>query len=104
MKTTCVLCFCAAIAAAADLPPKAAPGAIDPRVTQSNIKTTICKSGYTDEVRSVSESVKKQIYARDRKTPQVGVCCEIDHRLPLEVGGLNAPDNLWAEPDRKSVV
>jgi len=81
--------------------PKCTPGAIDPSVTQDNIDSTICVSGYTKTVRppvSVTEPQKfesMKSYGFDDSPSNY----EFDHLIPLELGG--APDdvrNLWAEP------
>jgi len=75
-------------------PPDSVTGATDPAVTQANIQSTICVSGYTATVRAVSESIKKQVLARDHATQP----SEVDHFVSLEIGGSNDPDkNLWAE-------
>ena len=73
------------------------PGAIDPRVTQSTIATTICVSGYTMGVRSVSEAEKNAVYAEYRTTNTPGAN-EVDHLVSLELGGSNDIANLWPEP------
>jgi hypothetical protein len=44
------------------------------------------------------ETVKARIYTRYRATRKPGVCCEVDHLIPLELGGSNAVTNLWPEP------
>ena len=78
-------------------PPATVTGDWSPAVTQANIKTTVCVSGYTATVRAVNESTKKAVLKRDGKT-QTG-CCEVDHFVSLELGGSNNPDkNLWAQP------
>jgi hypothetical protein len=74
------------------------PGAIDPAVTDANVQQTICKRGYTAKVRNVSEATKAAVYARDHRVKERGHCCEIDHAIPLELGGSNALENLWAQP------
>ena len=83
---------------------KATPGAIDPSVTQENLASTICVSGYTKTVRppaSYTTKLKKQQlasgynYLGDLSTKSY----EEDHLIPLEIGG--APRdvrNLWPEP------
>ena len=81
--------------------PKCTSGAIDPRVTQNNIDSTICVPGYTKTVRppvSVTEPLKlesmKSYGFSDSPSNY-----EYDHLIPLELGG--APDdvkNLWPEP------
>jgi hypothetical protein len=80
------------------------PGEIDTRVKQSNIHTTICKSGYTDTVRpsaKYTNKLKKQQiiqYGYADKNPQD---YEEDHLVSLELGGdPKDPRNLWPESPR----
>ena len=78
------------------------PGIADPRVTQDNIQTTICISGYTKTVRPSST------YTNALKTRQIReygytntnlADYEEDHLIPLELGGHPTdPKNLWPEP------
>lgn len=85
--------------------PKCTPGVADPSVTQDNIDSTICVSGYTKTVRppvSVTEPQKLEsmkAYGFDGSPSNY----EFDHLIPLGVGG--APDdmrNLWPEPHPSS--
>jgi hypothetical protein len=81
---------------------KLTPGATNPTVTQANIKTTICASGFTATIRPTSSyttALKKtqivQYGYSDTKTASY----EEDHLISLELGG--APkdaNNLWPEP------
>jgi hypothetical protein len=77
------------------------PGAIDPRVTQSDIQTTICRAGYTETVRpaeSITEPEKEASLAAYGDTLPLHYY-EYDHLIPLELGGApNDPRNLWPEP------
>lgn len=82
--------------------PKCTPGVADPRVTQDNLLTTICVSGYTTRVRPSSR------YTDALKTQQIQAYgyadtkladYEEDHLIPLEIGGdPTNPKNLWPEP------
>ncbi len=82
--------------------PKCTPGVADPRVTQENIQTTICVSGYSAKVRPSS------VYTRLLKQRQIAeygysdmnpADYEEDHLIPLELGGSPTdPKNLWPEP------
>lgn len=79
------------------------PGAINPAVTQADLATTVCKSGWTATVRppaSYTDALKRQqmpAYGFPAGTPSSSV--EEDHRVPLEVGGNPmSPLNLWPEP------
>ncbi len=81
--------------------PKCTEGAIDPAVTQDNIGSTICVSGYTKTVRppvSVTEPIKverMQAYGFTDFPSNY----ELDHLIPLELGGAPADiRNLWPEP------
>jgi hypothetical protein len=58
----------------------------------------LCAPGYTEGVRHVPEAVKVQVYALYGATETPGVCCEVDHLIPLELGGSNALKNLWPQP------
>lgn len=70
------------------------PGAIFPGIT----KATICVKGYTKTIRSVSVSLKKQIYADyGLSYPQPKNTYEADHLIPLELGGNNDIANLFPE-------
>jgi hypothetical protein len=93
--------FC--FAAQDSLPnPSTTPGVADPTVTQSNISTTICRSGYAAAVRppeEVSEAIKHRQLEKagipDERSPEY----EEDHLIPLELGGAAADEqNLWPQP------
>ena len=60
---------------------------------------TICVSGYSSSVRDVPLSEKKQVYAEYGVSyPQATGAYEVDHFIPLELGGSNDIKNLWLEP------
>lgn len=76
------------------------PGAIDPRVTQANIAETICAVGWTKTIRPPYRLMKsiKLRFMRSRKLSDDPSAYELDHLIPLELGG--CPDceaNLWLE-------
>ncbi len=79
--------------------PRCTPGAIDPAVTQADIASTICAPGYTTRVRppeSQTEAFKfGQAYPGYGLAP--GTQSELDHLVPLELGGANDAANLWPE-------
>ncbi len=78
------------------------PGAIDPLVTQADIGSTICASGYTAGIRppeSVTEPEKQASALAYGYTGPFSTA-EYDHLIPLELGGdPNDPANLWIEPN-----
>jgi hypothetical protein len=81
--------------------PTCTPGEVDPNVTQSNIKTTICVSGYTKTVRpptSYTDALKIQQIGEYGYTDTNVADYEEDHFIPLELGGSPSdPRNLWPE-------
>jgi hypothetical protein len=79
--------------------PRCTPGAVDPAVTQGNLRSTICHPGYTKTVRPSSSQTDKFKYEvaypaygepHSKKT-------ELDHLVSLELGGANDAANLWPE-------
>ena len=86
------------------------PGAVDPAVTQADIGSTICVSGYTDGVRPPESQT--EAFKFDQAYPAydivAGTDSELDHLVPLELGGANDAANLWPEPgpvpNRKDAV
>lgn len=78
--------------------PACTPGAIDPAVTQQNIASTICRSGYTATVRpstSQTDAAKAKMY-KAYAIPAHDTS-ELDHLVSLELGGSNDIKNLWPE-------
>jgi hypothetical protein len=79
--------------------PRCTPGATAPRVTQATIYSTICVRGYTATVRPPSSVTTRFKY--DVSWPEYGVPSydhgELDHLIPLELGGSSAAANLWPE-------
>jgi hypothetical protein len=79
--------------------PRCTPGAVDPAVTQGNLRSTICHPGYTKTVRPSESRTEKFKYEvaypaygepHSKKT-------ELDHLVSLELGGANDAANLWPE-------
>lgn len=78
--------------------PACTPGAIDPAVTQQNIATTICRSGYTAKVRpSTSQTDKAKAQMYKAYAIPAHTTSELDHLVSLELGGSNDIENLWPE-------
>jgi len=57
----------------------------------------ICVSGYSSRVRDVSQSLKEEVYAEYGITTHKTGEYEVDHLIPLEIGGSNDISNLWPE-------
>jgi hypothetical protein len=74
------------------------PGAVDPRVSEATVGSTICLRGYTATVRNVSTQTKHAVYVEYGISRSAQRNYVIDHLVPLEVGGANDIRNLWPEP------
>ena len=78
------------------------PGALDHRVTQRNIRRTICNPGYSRTVRPPTSYTNRLKIAgireygfADRKVSDY----EEDHLVAISLGGSpTSPKNLWPEP------
>ncbi len=77
------------------------PGALNPNVTQANIRQTICAQGWTRTVRpptTYTNELKRtgmRAYGLTGKTSDF----QEDHLISLELGGdPTDPRNLWPEP------
>lgn len=85
--------------------PKITPGALNPKVRQSTIKKTICKSGWTKTIRPPTSytnalKIKQMVLYEETGSPSE---YEEDHFIPLELGGApRNPKNLWPEPHSQS--
>lgn len=83
------------------------PGALNPMVRQSTIKTTICKRGWTKTIRppvGYTNALKLQQMVLYSETGSPSDY-EEDHFIPLELGGApRNPKNLWPEPHSQSRV
>ncbi len=58
----------------------------------------ICVSGYASRVRNVSSSTKNAVYAEYGIVSHTTGQYEIDHLIPLAIGGSNDIRNLWPQP------
>lgn len=79
--------------------PRCTPGSVDPAVTQAGIRSTICKRGWTKTVRPLeaqTERFKFQVAYVAYGTPRTERT-ELDHLIPLELGGSNDATNLWPQ-------
>lgn len=79
--------------------PACTPGSYDPKVTQASIRSTICMKGWTATVRppaSQTDLAKFNVAYPAYSIP-AGTVSELDHLIPLELGGSNDITNLWPE-------
>src|SRR5439155_1333168 len=76
--------------------PRCTPGAVDPNVTQANLRATICHPGYTKTVRpsaSVTSRFKYEVAYPAYREPHSRKT-ELDDLVSLQPGGANDAANL----------
>lgn len=89
--------------------PERTPGAVNPEITQENIRDTICNPRWSTKSIRPEES-----YTHRLKVEQISEYgysdsrlrdYEEDHFIPLELGGHpTGPKNLWPEPFETSIA
>jgi hypothetical protein len=89
--------------------PERTPGAVNPEITQDNIRDTICNPRWS--TRSIRPEAR---YTNRLKVEQISEygysdsrmrSYEEDHFIPLELGGNSTdPRNLWPEPFETSIA
>lgn len=86
---------------------RTSPGGVaepDRRLTPGSVLATstvpkVCTAGYTRTVRNVPTGTREQVYAAYAIAyPPAAGSYELDHLIPLELGGDNAVTNLWPQP------
>ncbi|MEU5127628.1 hypothetical protein [Streptomyces mobaraensis] len=81
--------------------PKCTPGATNPKVTPDTLKTTICRAGYTKDIRPPTNITNREKTANAASYDYKKSLreAEYDHLISLQLGGdPNDPRNLWVEP------
>lgn len=84
------------------------PAMPDPQLTPGAVRTTsaaeICSTKFrTGPYRHTTASTKRQVYKEYGLTRNKGICtggCEVDHLIPLELGGLDDIRDLWPQPSQ----
>jgi hypothetical protein len=78
----------------------------DPNLTPGNTFDVtvqdLCVPGYTKKVRYVPAEMKREVYEEYGVTSHDLGDYEVDHLIPLELGGSNSLKNLWPESHRTS--
>jgi hypothetical protein len=81
--------------------PRRTPGVLNPAVTQANIRSTICRHGWTSTIRppeAYTDALKRKQMRQYHETGSTSQYQE-DHLISLELGGSPTdPRNLWPEP------
>ena len=100
IRVIALLLFLTAIALAQQ-PPPIVP---DPKLTPGDaFEVTVqdlCVPGYTKKVRNVPAEMKREVYREYSVTSYGSGDYDVDHLIPLELGGSNSIKNLWPESHR----
>ena len=86
---------------AADVLPRLTPGVANVAISQANIRSTICKPGWTRTVRPPGAYTNALKVRQMRQYGERGSLSDYqeDHLISLELGGdPTDPRNLWPEP------
>jgi hypothetical protein len=81
--------------------PTRTPGVLNPNVTQTNIRSTICRRGWTATIRPPVSYTNALKVRQMRQYGETGSPSDYqeDHLISLEMGGNPTdPRNLWPEP------
>ncbi|HZT94597.1 MAG TPA: hypothetical protein VE985_08980 [Gaiellaceae bacterium] len=81
--------------------PTRTPGVLNPHVTQANIRSTICRRGWTETIRPPVSYTNALKAKQMRQYGEKGSLSDYqeDHLISLELGGNPTdPRNLWPEP------
>ena len=81
--------------------PTRTPGVLNPNVTQANIRSTICRHGWTETIRPPTSYTNELKAKQMRQYGETGSLSDYqeDHLISLELGGSPTdPRNLWPEP------
>jgi hypothetical protein len=77
------------------------PAKPDPKLTSGAILNVtaaqVCVPGYASKVRNVPTAEAKRVFAAYHVPYSQRGKGELDHLISLELGGSNAPENLWPE-------
>ena len=94
MLTSAVIAAACTLMAAGALPDQhCTPGGV-----QSTSAKAVCTPGWASRHRHVTAATRALIYRRyGLRGPHPFPEWEVDHRVPLELGGSNAITNLWPE-------
>jgi len=73
----------------------------DPKLTPGDAfdvsRDNVCNSGYSNPARNLSIALKRQAFDRYGTSPRL-VGYNVDHLIPVSLGGSNSITNLWPQP------
>lgn len=71
--------------------------ALTPGATLEVARQELCGSEYRSPARVIPITLKRRIFDRYGLSP-LAVGYNVDHLIPVRLGGSNSPNNLWPQP------
>ena len=78
-------------------PPMVPLSSLTPGDILTSDVNVVCVSGYSARVRNVSAATKRQVFQAYGLVKKAGQEWEVDHLVPLSIGGSNSVRNLWPQ-------
>jgi hypothetical protein len=101
IRAIALLLFLATVALAQEPTPIVPDPKLTPGDSFAVTVQDLCVPGYTKKVRNVPAEMKREVYGGYGVTSHgSGDDYQVDHLIPLELGGSNSIKNLWPESHR----
>src|ERR1700720_1233361 len=100
IRAIALLLFLATVALAQEPTPIVPDPKLTPGDSFAVTVQDLCVPGYTKKVRNVPAEMKREVYGGYGVTSHGSGDYEVDHLIPLELGGSNSIKNLWPESHR----
>jgi hypothetical protein len=100
IRAVALLFFLAGISLAQQPTPIVPDPNLTPGDTFDVTTEDLCVPGYSKKVRDVPAEMKREVYQEYGITSHGSGDYEVDHLIPLELGGSNSIKNLWPESHR----
>lgn len=95
--TNCAFLLLAALALYAVEPPVVPDNRLTPGAIATLNTEKVCQPHYSDTVRKTTPAMKARVFKRYGLTNEPGSDFEVDHRIPLSLGGADLEKNLWPQ-------
>lgn len=73
----------------------------NPKLTPGDVlavtRDELCNGGYTSPAAKIPIALKRHVFDRYKTRPQAGGY-NVDHLIPVNLGGTNSLKNLWPQP------
>ncbi len=97
LRLLLLICILSAPASAQRSPDHVPDAKLTPGDASDVSKDTLCSAEYSNPANKLSVSLKRQVFDRYAMSPQA-VGYNVDHLIPVSLGGSNSLTNLWPQP------